>query len=86
MPTYDYECIDEKCKNKFEVFLSMSELDSIVPKCPKCNSDSKRLISGGTGIIFKGSGFYVNDYPKPGSTCNKPNCNCLDKDNKKEEL
>lgn len=72
MPTYDYEC--KECNNKFEIFLKVSELDTIIPKCPKCNSDSKRLVSGGTGIIFKGKGFYCNDYPKPGCDCKDKKC------------
>ena len=32
--------------------------------CPKCGGTVKRLISGGTGVIFKGSGFYVTDAKK----------------------
>ena len=58
MPTYDYFC--EKCQNTFEYFQSMS--DSPVEKCPKCNNKVRRLISGGSGLIFKGSGFYLTDY------------------------
>ena len=60
MPTYDYFC--EKCQNTFEYFQSMS--DSALEKCPKCNNKVRRLISGGSGLIFKGSGFYLNDYAK----------------------
>lgn len=84
MPTYDYKCINKECNNKFEVFLKVSELDIIIPKCPKCNSDSKRLISGGTGVIFRGLGFFCNDYPKPDSCHNCKNESCS-KD-KKEEI
>ena len=58
MPTYDYFC--EKCQNTFEYFQSMS--DSALEKCPKCNNRVRRLISGGSGLIFKGSGFYLTDY------------------------
>jgi len=32
--------------------------------CPLCKSKVERLISGGGGIIFKGSGFYINDYAR----------------------
>jgi putative FmdB family regulatory protein len=60
VPTYDYEC--EKCANKFELFQKMS--DEPVAKCPKCGGKATRLISQGTGIIFKGSGFYTTDYKK----------------------
>lgn len=69
MPTYDYQCT--KCSNKFEVFQSMK--DKPDSKCPKCGAKAQRLIGGGSGIIFKGSGFYQTDYKnkkksdKPGS-------------------
>jgi len=35
--------------------------------CPKCGGKVRRLIGGGTGIIFKGSGFYVTDSKKASS-------------------
>ena len=57
MPTYEYEC--RKCNHHFEVFQSMS--DEPIKKCPKCKKDVRRIIFGGTGVIFKGSGFYVTD-------------------------
>jgi putative FmdB family regulatory protein len=76
MPTYDYEC--SQCGHRFEVFQSMS--DEPVASCEKCSGPVKRLIGGGTGIIFKGSGFYVNDY-KSGSASStspekSPACSC----------
>ena len=58
MPTYDYEC--EKCGNRFEVFQKMS--DKPVVDCLECNGKAHRLIGAGSGIIFKGSGFYHTDY------------------------
>ena len=30
--------------------------------CPKCKGKTRRLISGGAGLLFKGSGFYATDY------------------------
>lgn len=57
MPTYDYEC--QSCGHIFEYFQSMS--DDPLKECPKCGEGVKRLIGGGMGIIFKGSGFYVTD-------------------------
>jgi predicted nucleic acid-binding Zn ribbon protein len=36
-------------------------------KCPECGSPMKRKISAGAGIMFKGSGYYVNDYKSPGA-------------------
>jgi len=65
MPTYDYKC--EKCGHLFEYFQSMT--DDPLKTCPDCGKDElKRLIGGGMGIIFKGSGFYVNDAKKSSAT------------------
>ena len=60
MPTYEYECT--ACGNDFDVFQSMS--DAPLKVCPSCGKAVRRKISKGTGIIFKGSGFYVNDSRK----------------------
>ena len=60
MPTYDFKCLH--CGHTFERYLQITD-DSNV-KCPKCGGQTKRLISSGGGIIFKGSGFYATDYRK----------------------
>jgi putative FmdB family regulatory protein len=57
MPTYEYEC--KSCGYSFEVFQSMS--DEPLKTCTKCGKEVRRLIFGGAGVIFKGSGFYVTD-------------------------
>jgi putative FmdB family regulatory protein len=57
MPTYEYEC--KSCGHSFEAFQSMSEAP--LSECPQCGKELRRLINGGSGIIFKGSGFYVTD-------------------------
>ncbi|MCX5701925.1 MAG: hypothetical protein NTW64_02955 [Candidatus Omnitrophica bacterium] len=64
MPTYDYECTS--CGHKFE--LSQKITDKHLDKCPKCSKKIKRLIGSGSGIIFKGSGFYATDYRKSKKT------------------
>ena len=59
MPTYEYAC--PKCGHQFEQFQSMR--DEPLKKCPKCGKTGvKRLVGGGAGLIFKGSGFYITDY------------------------
>ena len=58
MPTYEYECDD--CGHKFERFQLISA--EPIKTCPKCQKPVRRLIGGGAGIIFKGSGFYQTDY------------------------
>ncbi|HOW35758.1 MAG TPA: zinc ribbon domain-containing protein [Candidatus Omnitrophota bacterium] len=61
MPTYQYEC--SACGHQLEAFQSMTEKK--LKKCPKCGKNSlDRLIGSGTGIIFKGSGFYETDYKR----------------------
>lgn len=62
MPTYDYQCAS--CDHVFEMFQSMS--DDPIKECPLCGKNVRRLISGGTGLIFKGSGYYLTDYVKKG--------------------
>lgn len=58
MPTYEYKC--DKCGHDFE------ELQSIkadpLTKCPVCKGEIHRVINGGAGLIFKGTGFYITDY------------------------
>ena len=62
MPTYEFKC--GSCGHLFEKFLPIS--DGSKQKCPLCGKDTRRLISSGAGLIFRGSGFYVNDYGKKG--------------------
>jgi putative FmdB family regulatory protein len=68
MPTYDYRC--EACGHVFELFHRMSE--DPTPDCPECGQSCERMISGGAGLIFKGSGFYATDYGAAGrSACDR---------------
>jgi putative FmdB family regulatory protein len=66
MPTYEYVC--EKCGHEFETFQSISATP--LKKCPAdvCTQKKwgrgqvRKKISGGAGLLFKGSGFYITDY------------------------
>ena len=59
MPTYDYKC--SNCGEIYELFQSMT--DKPKKKCKSCGKNTAvRLIGGGSGLIFKGSGFYITDY------------------------
>lgn len=60
MPTYEYRC--KKCGFRFEEFQSI--VDKPLTVCPSCGGELERLVSGGAGLIFKGSGFYITDYAK----------------------
>jgi putative FmdB family regulatory protein len=67
MPTYEYECL--KCHHRLEVFQKISEPP--LGECPRCKGKLKKLISCGSGLIFKGSGFYITDYKKNKTQDNK---------------
>ena len=60
MPTYNYRC--KQCKITFEAFHSMSA--DPVKECPTegCSGDIEKLIGAGSGVLFKGTGFYETDY------------------------
>ena len=56
MPVYEYEC--EKCGHRFDVEHGINEQTK--KKCPECRGKIRKCFSA-VGIVFKGSGFYVND-------------------------
>lgn len=61
MPTYEYRCPKG---HEFEVVQRIT--DRARAKCPRCGMVAERQMSGGAGLIFKGSGFYITDYGKDG--------------------
>ena len=83
MPTYGYECTT--CHHSFDVFQKITA--DPVNTCPKCGNQVKRLIDGGIGIIFKGSGFYTTDYKNssaPGTNGSSTEKNAESKESSKE--
>jgi putative FmdB family regulatory protein len=63
MPTYDFVC---PARHEFERFFrKISDAPFEMP-CPECGSIAIRKVSGGAGLLFKGSGFYITDYGKDG--------------------
>jgi putative FmdB family regulatory protein len=63
MPTYDFAC---PAGHEFERFYrKISDAPTELP-CPVCGQAAVRQLSGGAGLIFKGSGFYITDYGKDG--------------------
>ena len=67
MPRYDYECTS--CHHVFEMRQSFDS--EPVAKCPECSNQANRKFHA-VPIVFKGSGFYVNDYGKNSSFTSKP--------------
>ena len=61
MPTYEYVC---PAGHEFEKFQKMSARPGA--RCPVCKRAAVRRISGGAGLVFKGTGFYITDYGKDG--------------------
>lgn len=75
MPTYEYHC--KKCGHCFDVQQSISaEALSLCPKelCPKKSwgkGKVQRGVGGGSGLLFKGTGFYITDYRSKGYSAAK---------------
>ena len=63
MPIYEYECA--KCGKRIEVIQKMS--DKPLKKHEGCGGSLNKLISA-AGFQFKGTGWYVTDYARKGST------------------
>ena len=62
MPTYEFKCPKGHGFEKFYPTITTTRR----LKCPKCGKMAERLISGGAGLVFKGSGFYITDYRRAG--------------------
>ena len=61
MPTYEFKCPDGHEFEKF--YRKISDAVFELP-CPECGKPAARQVSGGAGLLFKGSGFYLTDYGK----------------------
>jgi len=66
MPTYGYQCT--QCKHEFQAFQAMK--DAPISECPECDGAVKRLLYP-VGVVFKGSGWYINDSRKSEPTESK---------------
>jgi putative FmdB family regulatory protein len=63
MPTYEYRC---PTGHQFEHFYRTMSAGESTMTCPECGELAQRKVSGGSGLVFKGSGFYITDYGKDG--------------------
>jgi putative FmdB family regulatory protein len=61
MPTYAYRCRNGHEFDHF--FRKISDALETLP-CPTCGQPGVRQVSGGAGLLFKGSGFYITDYKR----------------------
>lgn len=56
MPTYQYQCTE--CGEPLEIQQSFT--DDALTECPVCGGRLRKVFNA-VGVVFKGSGFYVND-------------------------
>lgn len=61
MPTYEFRCESGHATDQF--FRSINSAPSVI-ECPECGESAVRQVSGGAGLLFKGSGFYITDYAR----------------------
>ncbi len=80
MPLYEYLC--KKCGHRFEKIQKFS--DKPVKKCPECGGAVEQTISA-PAVQFKGSGWYVTDYAKKGSSTASSSGDSGSKDKKDEK-
>src|SRR5262249_2264142 len=59
MPTYEFRC---PSGHSFERFYRKIADAATELECPECGKIAVRQLSGGAGLVFKGSGFYLTDY------------------------
>jgi putative FmdB family regulatory protein len=62
MPTYEYRCPNGHAFERFSPRMTAGGR----ARCPRCHKLAERVISGGAGLVFKGSGFYATDYKRAG--------------------
>ena len=81
MPTYEYEC--GRCGYQFDRFQSITAAP--LKTCPKCHGRVHRMLTTGSGIIFKGSGFYETDYKHQHASVETPPAESKGADSPKSE-
>lgn len=69
MPIYTYRC--ENCGVQFE--RQQSYTDNPLKTCPECRKKALKKVITPSKIIFKGSGFYSNDYKSPSGSVSRSN-------------
>ncbi len=66
MPLYEFRC--ESCGHEMETIVAFS--DPLPTTCESCGGTLKKLLAA-PAVQFKGSGFYLTDYGKSGSSASK---------------
>jgi putative FmdB family regulatory protein len=68
MPIYEYIC--DRCGHEFEEMQRIT--DDPLDSCPKCARRSVHRLISKTSFVLKGSGWYVTDYARKGSSAPAP--------------
>lgn len=79
MPTYEYKREDGSV---FEIMQGIN--DEPLTACPTTGQPVTRIISGGGGVVYKGTGWYVTDYKNGNGTVNGNGSNGSSKKEAKE--
>lgn len=69
VPTYEFRC---PSGHDFERFYKTISGAPAEIECPECGQMAGRQLSGGAGLLFKGSGFYLTDYGKNAHRASAP--------------
>ena len=80
MPTYAYRC--KNCEHEFETWQRITA--EALTECPECKGTLTRMLFP-VGIVFKGSGFHVNDYPSSKSGASESDKKAEEKPESKPE-
>ena len=64
MPLYEFQC--KACQHRFEKIQKFS--DPMPDECPACGEDAVEQMISAPAVQFKGSGWYVTDYARKGSS------------------
>ena len=81
MPLYEYEC--KACHHRFEQIQKFS--DPLVRKCPECGKKKVEKLPSSPAVQFKGTGWYITDYQRKGSSTTLPDRDRSEKSDKNEK-
>jgi len=80
VPLYEYEC--KACHHRFEQIQKFS--DPLVRKCPKCGKKKVEKLLSSPAVQFKGTGWYITDYQRKGSSTTLPDRDRSDRSEKSD--
>ena len=61
---YSPQCYEKETEMKMRIDYHAKFSEEPLKNCPSCHKDTLVRVIGGSGLVFKGSGFYQTDYKK----------------------